>query len=112
MCGLVDHDDTLLEQLLNDEKPSADTIFGDLARETAAGQIVSILFGSALNGVGIRRLLKMLRHDTPIAALTANRLAIDGAAAQVFKVAHGSAVGRLAFARVFGAPRWIKSITM
>ena len=101
---LADHDDILLEQLLNDEKPSSDTIFGDLARETAAGQIVPILFGSALNGFGIRRLLKMLRHDTPRAALTADRLDIDGAAAQVFKVTHGSAVGRLALARVFGAP--------
>ncbi|MBR2171908.1 elongation factor G [Sphingopyxis sp.] len=101
---LADHDDILLEQLLNDEKPSSDIIFGDLERETAAGQIVPILFGSALNGFGIRRLLKMLRHDTPLAALTADRLAIDGAAAQVFKVTHGSAVGRLALARVFGAP--------
>lgn len=101
---LADHDDILLEQLLNDETPSPDTVFGDLARETAAGQIVPILFGSALNGFGIRRLLKMLRHDTPLAALTADRLDIDGAAAQVFKVTHGSAVGRLALARVFGAP--------
>jgi elongation factor G len=101
---LADHDDILLEQLLNDEVPSADTIFGDLMRETAAGLIVPMLFGSALNGFGIRRLLKMLRHDTPAAALTADRLGIDGAAAQVFKIAHGSAVGRLALARVFGAP--------
>ncbi|WP_340317380.1 elongation factor G [Rhizorhabdus argentea] len=101
---LADHDDALLEQLLNDEAPSPDIVFGDLARETAAGLIVPILFGSALNGFGIRRLLKMLRHDTPVAALTEDRLGIDGAAAQVFKVTHGSAVGRLALARVFGAP--------
>lgn len=101
---LADHDDALLEQLLNDETPDADTIFGDLARETAAGLIVPILFGSALGGFGIRRLLKMLRHDTPAAALAADRLDIAGAGAQVFKITHGSAVGRLALARVFGAP--------
>ena len=101
---LSDHDDALLEQLLTDEAPSLATIFGDLMRETAAGLIVPMLFGSALNGFGIRRLLKMLRHDTPAAALTADRLGIDNAAAQVFKISHGSAVGRLALARVFGAP--------
>lgn len=101
---LADHDDTLLEQLLTDEVPSLDTIFGDLARETAAGLVVPVLFGSALNGFGIRRLLKMLRHDTPVAERTAARLGIDGAAAQVFKISHGSTVGRLALARVFGEP--------
>ena len=101
---LADHDDTLLEQLLSDEVPSLDTIFGDLARETAAGLIVPVLFGSALNGFGIRRLLKMLRHDTPAAALTAERLGLEEAAVQVLKISHGSAVGRLALARVFGEP--------
>ena len=99
---LADHDDDLLEQLLSDEIPSLDTIFGDLARETAAGMIVPVLFGSALNGFGVRRLLKMLRHDTPTAAQTAARLGITGAAVQVFKVSHGNALGRLALARVFG----------
>jgi elongation factor G len=99
---LADHDDVLLEQLLSDEVPSLDTIFGDLARETAAGLVVPVLFGSALNGFGVRRLLKMLRHDTPTAAQTAARLGIQSAAVQVFKVSHGNALGRLALARVFG----------
>jgi len=101
---LADHDDALLEQLLIDEAPQLDTIFGDLARETAAGLIAPVLFGSAQNGFGIGRLLKMLRHDTPIAARTAARLGIEGAAADIFKISHGCAVGRLALARVFGAP--------
>ncbi|NIJ19343.1 elongation factor G [Sphingomonas naasensis] len=99
---LADHDDVLLEQLLNDEVPPPETVFGDIVRETAAGLIVPMLFGSALNGFGIRRLLKMLRHDTPVAGQAADRLGVDGAAAQVFKVSHGSTVGRLALARIFG----------
>lgn len=99
---LADHDDVLLEQLLNDEVPQLGTVFGDIMRETAAGLIVPMLFGSALNGFGVRRLLKMLRHDTPAANLAAERLGIDGAAAQVFKISHGSTVGRLALARIFG----------
>lgn len=101
---LADHDDVLLEQLLMDETPKLDTIFGDLARETAAGLIVPVLFGSALNGFGMGRLLKMLRHDTPTAATTANRIGVAGGAAAAFKIWHGGAIGRLALARVFGEP--------
>lgn len=99
---LADHDDVLLEQLLSDEQPSLDIIFGDLARETATGLIVPVLFGSASNGFGVRRLLKMLRHDTPMAAQTAARLGIGGDVAQVVKISYAAAVGRLALARVFG----------
>ena len=99
---LADHDDALLETLLSDERPSLATIFADLARETAAGLVVPVLFGSALNGFGIRRLLKMLRHDTPGAAETAARIGLEGAGAQIFKVSHGSTIGRLALARMFG----------
>ncbi len=100
---LADHDDSLLEQLISDEVPSLETIFGDLADETRAGFVVPVLFGSALKGFGIRRLIKMLRHDTPSPAATASRLAIDGPAAQTLKILHGSTVGRLALVRVFGA---------
>ncbi|WP_380872669.1 elongation factor G [Sphingomonas sp. DBB INV C78] len=99
---LADHDDTLLEQLLSDEMPSLALVFGDLASETKSGLVVPVLFGSATSGHGIRRLLKMLRHDTPTAADTAARIGIEGAAAQILKVWHGSTVGRLALARVFG----------
>jgi len=100
---LADHDDALLEQLLSDEAPSLKTIFDDLVRETAAGLVVPVLFGSALNGFGIRRLLKMLRHDTPLAAQTAARLGLDENAAKVFRIVQGNAHGRLALTRVFGA---------
>lgn len=101
---LADHDDALLEQLVSDEMPSHDTIFGDLARETAQGLVVPVLFGSALNGFGIRRLLKMLRHDTPLPAVTAERLEIDSPSIQVLRILHGHKAGRLALARVFGGP--------
>lgn len=101
---LADHDDALLEQLISDETPSLDTVFGDLASETGQGLVVPVLFGSALNGFGVRRLLKMLRHDTPSAETTAQRLEIEGPAVQTLKVLHGSSVGRLVLGRVFGGP--------
>lgn len=99
---LSDHDDALLEQLLMDEAPSRETVVADLAREAQDGLVVPVLFGSALNGFGVRRLLKMLRHETATSEAAAMRLGLEGAGAYVFKVSHGSAVGRLAYARVFG----------
>jgi elongation factor G len=101
---LADHDDMLLEQLISDEVPSLRTIFDDLAGECRDGLVVPLLFGSALKGHGVRRLIKMLRHDTPAPATTAARLEIDCPALQIVKIQHGSTVGRLALGRVFGAP--------
>jgi elongation factor G len=99
---LSDHDDELLEQLLEDKQPDLSLVFGDLRRETAEGLIVPVMFGSAINGFGIRRLLKSLRHDTPSPAQTVERLGIRGPAVEAFKVCNETTVGRLAVARVFG----------
>jgi elongation factor G len=99
---LADHDDILLEQLLMDEVPDRETVYADLAKETAQGQIVPILFGSAANGFGVRRLMKALRHEAPDPAAAAARLGASGSAAILFKVSHGGAMGRLSYARVFG----------
>ncbi|MEA3042185.1 MAG: elongation factor [Sphingomonadales bacterium] len=99
---LADHDDALLEQLLMDEIPDRETVFEDLAKETGQGQIVPVLFGSAQNGFGVRRLMKALRHETPGPEAAAERLGATGACAFVFKVSHGGAMGRLSFARIFG----------
>jgi elongation factor G len=99
---LADHDDALLEALLNDQVPDLPTIAHDIAQETADGVIVPVLFGSASHGFGVRRLLKALRHDCPAPATTARRLGIARAALEVFKVLGESQVGRLAVGRVFG----------
>src|SRR3712207_5421433 len=97
---LADHDDVLLEQLLSDMAPERDLVFADLVRETHAGQIAPVFFGSALNGFGVRRLLKALRHDTPDPALSAARLGADGDCAYAFKISHAGQAGKLAYARV------------
>lgn len=99
---LADHDEALLEALLMDEAPAPTTVFADLARETGDGLGVQVLFGSALKGFGIRRLLKALRHETPRPDAAAARLGAAGPAAFVFKTSHGGAMGRLALARTFG----------
>lgn len=99
---LADHDDALLEQLLLDETPEPATIFADLVRETGDNLGVSVLFGSATSGWGIRRLLKALRHETPSPDQTGRRLDVVAPSLFAFKVSHGGAIGRLVFARALG----------
>ena len=99
---LADHDDNLLEQLLMDQVPEPGTVFADLTRETSDNLGVSVLFGSAQNGWGVRRLLKALRHEAPGPEVTASRLGVDAPAVHAFKVYHGGSVGRLALARAIG----------
>jgi elongation factor G len=100
---LADHDDNLLEQLLMDETPDQKTVLSDLARETGENLGVPVMFGSAQNGFGVRRLLKALRHETPGPDRAAERLGADDACALVFKISNGNQIGRLALARVFGS---------
>ncbi len=99
---LADHDDTLLEQLLMDETPDPKTVYADLSRETQENLVVPVLFGSALNGFGVRRLLKALRHDAPGPEAAAKRLGAEKGCAFVFKISNAGSMGRLAYARVFG----------
>jgi elongation factor G len=99
---LADHDDTLLEQLLMDQVPEAQTIFTDLARETGENLGVSVLFGSAQSCWGVRRLLKALRHEAPGPDSTARRLSVSDPSLYAFKINNSGSVGRLALARVLG----------
>lgn len=97
---IADYDDVLMEQLLSDIIPPQDLVFADLVKETREGLITPVFFGSALNGFGIRRLLKALRHDTPGPEAAAARLGADGDCAYVFKTAHAGQIGKLTYARV------------
>ncbi|MET0252391.1 MAG: elongation factor G [Novosphingobium sp.] len=100
---LADFDDALLEALLLDEEPEAGTVLADLAADTGGNKLVEVLFGSATTGGGVRRLLKLLRHETPDPAQAAARLELGTSGAlHVFKIASGGAMGRLALARVLG----------
>jgi elongation factor G len=101
---LADFDDALLEQLLNDETPSPDRVFGDLSAEVRQGLITPVFLGSALNGFGVERLLKALRHEAPGAEAAAARLGLDGPSAYVFGVSYAGQSGKLAYARAFGSP--------
>jgi elongation factor G len=101
---LADHDDALLEKVLEDIKPSPDEIYRDLRKDLAAGDVIEVLLGSAENANGVRRLWKALRHDTPFVAETAERKGIDADGpplAQIFKTVHAGHTGKLSYARVW-----------
>jgi elongation factor G len=100
---LADHDDALMEQLLEDVQPPRDKVFADLIAELRASQIVPVLIGSALNGNGIFRLLKALRHEAPNVEDTRKRLGVTDdrqTLVQVMKTIHTSHAGKLSLARV------------
>src|SRR5436189_333352 len=60
---LADHDDELMEQLLEDIPPPRDKVFDDLSKEQRDGLICPVLMGVATRTNGIERLLKALRHE-------------------------------------------------
>lgn len=99
---LADHDDALMEQLLDDIEPPRDRVFDDLARELREGQAVPVLIGSAARGNGVLRLLKALRHEAPGPVETAARLGLTGdqTSAYVMKTVHTAHAGKLSVARV------------
>lgn len=99
---MADFDDHLLEQLLSDITPERDVVFADLVRETREGLIAPVFFGSTAQGAGIRRLLKALRHDTPMPNLAAERIGLQGAGVYVMKISHMGQAGKLAYVRAFG----------
>lgn len=100
---LADHDDELMEQLLEDIQPPRDKIFDDLTRELREGQVCPVLLGTAARANGMLRLLKVLRHESPGIADTAQRLGIDGsgdAVGYVLKTLNTTHGGRMSIVRM------------
>ena len=100
---LADHDDVLMESLLEDIAPERDRVFDDIGSELRDGLICPVLFGSAEHGNGIGRLMKALRHDAPGIAETRARLGLSedgGTLVQVLKTVHTLHAGKLSLARL------------
>src|SRR3569832_804892 len=62
---LADHDDALMEQMLEDIQPPRDKVFDDLAKELRDRIVCPVLLGCATRANGVLRLLKALRHAAP-----------------------------------------------
>src|SRR4051794_38665025 len=100
---LADHDDELMEQLLDDIPPPRDKVFDDLAKELRDGVICPVLIGSATRSNGVLRLMKALRHEAPGVADTVKRLGVTptgDSVACVLKTLHTSHGGKMSIARV------------
>jgi elongation factor G len=100
---LADHDDELMEQLLEDIQPPRDKVFDDLAKELRERLVVPVLIGVATRSNGVLRLLKALRHEAPGVAETAQRLGVEAgneAVALVLKTFHTAHGGKMSVARL------------
>src|SRR5262249_8751822 len=99
---LADHDDELMEQLLEDVQPPRDKVFDDLSKELREGLVCPVLFGSATRTNGVLRLMKALRHESPGVADTAKRLGGEGGhpGAYLPKTINTPQGGRTSVARV------------
>ena len=100
---LADHDDELMEQLLEDIQPPRDKVFDDLTRELREGLVCPVLMGTASRANGVLRLMKALRHESPGVADTAKRLGVKAgsdAVAYVLKTLNTAHGGKMSVARV------------
>jgi elongation factor G len=100
---LADYDEHLMEELLSDQEPERDEVFGDIKREFSNGLVVPVFIGSAERNQGITRVLKALRHDSPDVSVAARRLGIPegtDTTVQVLKTVYSERGGKLSIARV------------
>ncbi len=106
---LADHDDELMEQLLEDIQPPRDKVFDDLRQELREGLVCPVLMGTATRANGVLRVLKALRHESPGIAETAKRLGVkagkdaaaqDDAIAYVLKTQNTAHGGKMSVVRM------------
>ncbi len=101
---LADHDDELMEQLLEDIQPPRDKVFDDLTRELREGLVCPVLMGTATRANGVLRLLKALRHESPAMAETAKRLGVKAsgtdAVGYVLKTQNTTHGGKMSIVRM------------
>lgn len=96
--GLADHDDALLERFTFGQDAEPAELDRAIRRQTMAGQVCPLLFGSAIGGIGVGQLLDAVVRYLPPPAGQAD----EPLSAVVFKVNHDSTQGREVFVRVFG----------
>src|SRR5437667_7898236 len=91
---LADHDDELMEQLLEDIQPPRDKVFDDLSKELREGLVCPVLLGAATRTNGVLRLMKALRHESPGVADTAKRIGVKSGHAVAYLPQHNNTTHR------------------
>jgi elongation factor G len=101
---LADRDDALLEKVLEDIRPTPEELYLDMRKDLLAGAVIQVMLGAGEASHGVRRLWKALRHDTPTAAETLDRKAIEAEGpplAQVFRTEYAGHTGKLSYSRIW-----------
>ncbi len=95
---LADHDDALLEKVLEDIKPTPEELYRDMRKDLVAGSVIEVLVGAAEHINGVRRLWKALPSET-----AGRRGIVPGGAprAQVFKTVYAGHTGKLSYVRIW-----------
>ncbi|WP_291735315.1 elongation factor G, partial [Leisingera sp. F5] len=76
--ALADFDDTLLEELIEDQKVMAEEAYEVATKVLQHNDLIPALMGSAEHKNGIMRLMKSLRHEAPDVGVALERLSQDG----------------------------------
>ncbi|MEM7462642.1 MAG: elongation factor G, partial [Pseudomonadota bacterium] len=100
---LADHDDALMEELLEDIEPPRDQVFDDLSADLRNGLVTPVFIGTADKSNGVLRLLKTIRHDCPGLEDTVKRLGIEESQdpiAVVAKTVHTTHGGKQSIVRI------------
>ena len=98
---LADHNDALLEKLLEDAVPAKEEVFSSLSAALTENTVVPVFFGAAEQDAGVFRLLKTLRHDvTALQTVRARLPEMTAPAAQIFKTCYAPHIGKLSYARI------------
>ncbi|MGI9405416.1 MAG: elongation factor G [Hyphomicrobiaceae bacterium] len=100
--ALADHDDTLLEQIIEDKVVAPSDIYGICARVLRDNVVTPILSGSASHGNGMMRLMKALRHEVPGPEVARARFS-GSPTAVTFDCRHRKHVGKAIRLRAFDA---------
>jgi elongation factor G len=101
---LADHDDGLLEKVVEDITPTPGEIYHRLRQDEAEGAVAGVLLGAADRSWGVNRLWKALRHDAPAASEIAMHRGVEPSEAplvQVFRTNNGGQGGKVSWARVW-----------
>ncbi len=81
--ALADFDDTLLEELIEDQQVMAEEAYEVATKVLQHNDLIPALMGSAEHKNGILRLMKSLRHEAPDVGAALERLSQDGSVTAV-----------------------------